>query len=119
MRYYTISAEPYYDSSIEQYIKILTISGEPDGPLKDITRKMNRSKLSPFQEENRNTYCSNSCIYALLDLNNKNNFMCVDNTPILFTFLLNNNYTIDYNMTKLMNKSDVKMNNSLLCYISY
>ena len=45
--------------------------------------------------------------------------MTVDDIPDLLGFLMENGYTIDTSLTKMMNKSDVKSSiNKLVCYIS-
>ena len=45
--------------------------------------------------------------------------MCVEELPMLFQFLMNNGYIIDTSITKMMNESSVKLNNPMICYISY
>ena len=45
--------------------------------------------------------------------------MCIDQLPLLFEFLMNNGYTIDTSITKIFQKSNVKMNGNLICMIQY
>lgn len=65
-----------------------------------------------------------SCIFAITKINdcgynsNNNELLCVDEIPELFDFLLNNNYTIDTSITKIMNNSHVKPYGDLICYIT-
>ena len=43
--------------------------------------------------------------------------MTPDDIPELYNFLLSKGYKIDSSLTKMMNGSDVKMTNRLLCYV--
>ena len=45
--------------------------------------------------------------------------MCIDEIPSLFTFLYENNYSINTDLTKLMTDSDVKLSDKILCLFSY
>jgi hypothetical protein len=115
---YTLQSKPFYDSFKECYRKVITINKEPTGPLKTYTKRVSPPKLSPFKE--RNICCpESSCIHIIMSLTNPNEYLCVDDVPNLFSYLIDNGYTIDTSITKMMNESDVKMNNSLLCFISY
>ena len=45
--------------------------------------------------------------------------MCIDQLPDLFDFLLNNGYKIDTSVTKILQRTRVKMNGELICMIQY
>jgi hypothetical protein len=49
--------------------------------------------------------------------------MCVENLPDLFEFLINNGYTIDNSITKILQKSNVNTpgntGGNLICMIQY
>ena len=46
--------------------------------------------------------------------------MCDDEIPDLFSFLLSNGYKIDTSLTKMMNTSEVRLNNSkIIAFITY
>ena len=45
--------------------------------------------------------------------------MCIDDLPELFEYLLNNGYTIDTSITKILQKTTVKMWGELICMIQY
>jgi hypothetical protein len=45
--------------------------------------------------------------------------MCIDGLPELFEYLLNNGYTIDTSITKILQKAKVKMWGELICAIQY
>lgn len=117
---YTLSVEPYLDQYNKCYRKIVTINTNPIGPLSKYISRVNPPRLSPFKE---NTICcsKSNCIFAINNINPNScskDFMCVDSIPELFGFLTSNGYTIDTNLTKIMQKSNIKLSNDLLCFIS-
>jgi hypothetical protein len=115
---YTLTAIPFYDSIQQCYRKVLTINIEPVGPLKSLTKRTIAPKLSPFQE--RNVCCPTSnCIYIIMSPTNPSEYLCINDIGQFFSYLVTNGYTIDTSITKMMNESDVKIDNSLLCFISY
>jgi len=117
---YTLSVQPYLDQHNKCYRKILTINAKPTGPLAQYIKQINAPKLSPFKEPS--ACCpSNNCLLAITNINCNgcsSDLMCVDDIPNLFSFLSLNGYTIDTGLTKLMQKSDIRLNNDLLCFIS-
>lgn len=123
---YTLTTQPYYDYRNQCYINILVLNKEPTGPLKSIIKRINPPKLSEFNELTYNNTCcyERKCIYAICNIdnnsmNNKNEFMCIDDMSNLFEYLINNGYTIDTSITKIFQKSPVKLTNPLICLISY
>ena len=115
---YTLKVIPYLDEYNKKYKQIITINCVPEGELANYVKKVKLPKLSPFKDNSES--CSYKCCsYVILDLNNKNTFMCVDDIPSLFTFLYENNYIINTNLTKLMIKGDVKLSDKVLCLFSY
>ena len=118
MLIYTLSSIPYYNSISQEYRNILILNNEPIEPLKQITKRITLNKLSPFQSNNME--CKNrNCVIGITKINNKNELMCIDDLPELFEFLINNNFTIDENMTKILQKSNVRMYGNLICFIKY
>ena len=120
---YTLSVQPYLDQYNKCYRQIVTINTKPVGPLLQHIKLINPPKLSPFKESS--PCCpANKCIFAIMDMGchgcsgNNSNLMCVDDIPNLFSYLSSNGYTIDSGLTKLMQKSDVRLDNNLLCFIS-
>jgi hypothetical protein len=114
---YTLSTQPFYDQIQQCYRKIVTINTEPAAPLKTLTKRIHPPKLSPFQQQS--VCCPQpNCIYVILNPNNLHEYLCVNDIPNLFSYLVTNGYTIDTNITKMMNESEVKMDNKLLCFIS-
>lgn len=115
---YSLKSIPYYNSIYQEYTNILTINKKAVGPLALITKGLTLNKLSPFQS-NTNLCPQSNCIQAITKINNQNELMCIDELPELFEFLLNNDYTIDNSVTKVLNKTNVKMNGNLICIIKY
>ncbi len=118
MLIYSLSSIPYYNSILQEYTNILVLNKYPDGPLKTISKQIRQNKLSPF-EANTNLCPKPNCVIAITQINNYNELMCIDQLPNLFEFLINNGYTIDNNVTKILQKTNVKMNGEFICIIKY
>lgn len=141
-RIWCLSMTPYYDNYTQRYINIITLDKEPVGPLSSIVRKIYPPKLSDFQIRDYEYDMRNSnsrCLYAIqnidtnIDINmnhftgndlNKMKFLTVDYISELYSFLITNNYEIDFKLTKLMKNPELKNNNTsrpltTICYISY
>jgi hypothetical protein len=114
---YAITTQTYYDTYNTCYKNILVINAMPLGELSKLVRRTNMPKLSPFKQS---TPCCpiKQCDYAIYHINNSNELMTPDDIPYLFNYLIENNYKIDTSLTKMMNNSDIKMTNKLVCYIS-
>lgn len=112
---YELTSEVYLDTYHKCYKKILVVTPTPHEPeLKKILKMINREKLSPFQE--RSTCCpKDRCYTAVLNPNNLCELICLNELPIIFNYLKQHKYTIDYKMTKMMQSSDISMRN-LICY---
>lgn len=113
---YLISTTPYLDNkpknNNDNYKDIITINVKPPGPLSPFVKLINPPKLSPFSNS-----CNCKCIYALLSLDDPSKFMRVDDIPQLITFLIENSYNIEYDMTNIMLKNHVL--NNIIFFISY
>ncbi len=118
---YTLTMQPYYEYVNQCYRNILVLNQEPVGPLKSIVKRLNPPRLSEFNYYTYNNECcyKQKCIYAICDINNKHDLMCVDDIPNLFAFLVNNGYKIDTSITKMLQISPVKLTQPLICLISY
>lgn len=112
MSMYLLSNTPYLDKFNKCYKNIIIINKFPNGPLSKYTRRINLPLLSDFQKYN--SCCElNTCGYALISLCNCSSLMSIDELPDLITFLISNNYEIDYKTTKLLErKLPVRNNNS-------
>lgn len=122
---YMLSTRVFLDTYNQCYKNIIVINLLPDGPLKRIVRRLQMPPLSPFNVPG--PCCSrNNCALALLSLrggcgNGQGNcLMNDDEIPDLFSFLLSNGYKIDTSLTKMMNQSEIKINdNKILCFFTY
>jgi len=107
--------EPILDPYQNTYLNVLTLSGIPNGPLSKITRQINTPKLSPFQTSSNIMSPFPTCMYILMRYPNKtmtNNWMFEDDIPSVFSYLQQNNYTIETSLTKLMTKNNITSNNA-------
>jgi hypothetical protein len=112
---YVITAIPYFDRQNKRYIKIMKINNIPQrGPLSQHITHINPPRLSPFEDPNMRT---SSCVYVIRSLSNPANYMEVDETPDLFAYLLENGYTINTEVTRIFQKSNIKLKDDILCYI--
>jgi hypothetical protein len=118
MLLYSISSIPYYNYIQQEYQNILILNKRPEGPLTSITKSVTLNKLSPF-DRNTNICPRPSCVIGISKLDGCNGLMCIDDLPELFEFLMNNGYTIDNNVTKIFQKTKVKMWGELICMIQY
>lgn len=124
---YSIVGAPFYDERNQCYKKIIRINKMPTGNLTHIVKRIRSPRLSHFDTygEGNGDCCGGSgsgntpCIFAVFHPNHKNKLLTVDELPDLMTFLVDNGYTIDTSITKMLMKSNVKPSNDLICYVSY
>lgn len=114
---YALNQQPFYDSFTQSYRQILTINKMPDGPLKSRVRLIHPPPLSPFQFPPPQCCPPQRCIYAIYGSHGQ--LLCTDHIPDFFQYLVENNYEFDYMLSNMMEKTKVKPNNTLLCYIKY
>ena len=125
---YCLTAETIYDSISQNYYNIIMINQFPKGPLKYFVKQIRPNNRFPFQQNNYGS-CQ-KCGLALLKMNdpcmypnnkyNNNKYMTPHDIPDLFSFLVSNGYTIDTKITKMMNSSEIKINNNkLIAFVSY
>jgi len=108
---YKLHKTTYLDKFNKCYKNIITINKNPnDTNLNNVLKQISRSKLSSFEGFD---CCSNnsSCILAFIDPITKE-FLTEEHIDQIFTILIDNNYSLEYEMTKLI--KDVK----LICLIS-
>jgi hypothetical protein len=87
-------------------------------------------RLSPFQVDSAFSGCGGGggggcgtnlaqcCNPLITSIRDKNHLMCIDEIPSLFEFLLTNGFKIDTSITKMMQASNVKLSNDLICFFS-
>lgn len=124
---YSLVGAPFYDEHCRCYRKIIRINKMPTGNLKNIVKRIHSPRLSHFDRNGNggNGDCCNddnnnnpSCIFVIYNPNEKNKLMTVDELPDLMTFLIDNGYVINTSITKMLMKSNVKLSNDIICYIS-
>ena len=111
---YSIHSQVYYNNIEQCYRKIITIDRKPVGPLQNIVKSLNTPKLSPFQESS--PCCPiKFCSLSIYNPYNHSEFLSPISLPLLISYLQNNGYTIEYNVTNTL----VHHSNDLIFYISY
>ena len=111
METYVITTEPYYDTKKKYYKNVLIIDRIPLGPLKNYVKQIQIQSISPFKKT------ENKCYYGVYNTNNE--LMDADNYYELYLFLLNNSYTINTELTNMINKQTFKSSRNLLSFITY
>ena len=114
---YALYSRPFYKSCDQCYIKILTIDREPENLLSNITKKVSFEKLSPFKQPGP---CEKveRCGYAIMNPNNTSEFATIHDLAVIFTWLQDNLFTVNTAITTMLNQSEIRTNNKLICYIS-
>ena len=121
-RHFSIFSCPYLDINQQCYTNIVTINCVPSGPLNNIVCRVKFNKLSPFKQP---TGCNRveTCGLSILSLKGrcKNVYMTVDELPDLFTFLLNNGYNINTQLSKIFEKNNIEISNEkkIIAFVSY
>jgi hypothetical protein len=108
---YKLYKTTYLDKFNKCYKNIITINKNPNDPLLNSSLKqVSRQKLSSFEGFD---CCSSepSCLLAFIDPSTKE-FITEEHIDQVFSILIDNQYIIEYKMTKLI--KDVK----LVCLIS-
>jgi len=111
---YSINNQLYYNSITQCYQKIIVIDRKPIGPLQNIVKTLHTPKLSPFQYP---TPCSpiKLCSLAIYNPYNTSELLPTYSLPLLISFLQNNGYTINSQLTHTLEHQT----NNLIFYISY
>ena len=100
---YSINSQVFYNNIEQCYRKIITIDRKPNGPLQNIVKSLNTPKLSPFQESS--PCCPMKfCSLAICNPYNPSELLSPISLPLLISYLQNNGYTIEYNVTKTLMK---------------
>ena len=115
MNTFTISCIPYYDRINQCYKSILSVNGIPNGPLKQLIRRVEYNKLSPFQQDGP-CYKYDKCKYVIAG-DSCGGFMTNEEIYNLSSFLLSNGYQIENQLTTTLNNSSIKLQRSKLLYI--
>lgn len=122
---FRLSSTIYLDTYEKEYYRILKLNKKPPGPLGNYVVRIKENRRSPFESSK----LSDCCIYGIKHLpgqensthcNRYNTYMTIDDLDVLFDFLVENNYSINKEFTKVVQKND-RLNNKddFICYISY
>jgi hypothetical protein len=126
----SLFSQPYLDTYNQCYKNIVVVNLPPQGPLRDIVRRVNFPPLSEFKQPGPCTPLK-LCGYALTSLGGCNmgcgktgeNLMVVDEVPDLISYLVSNDYKVDTSITKMLNTSEIRFDtntgNKLICVITY
>lgn len=111
---YELKKEVILENYHKCYKQAITINKRPNAPLQSLVKQAKFEKASPFSYDSPccpNGY--NTCKYYVLDPNNTADLLCEENIANLFSFLIENGYTIETQLTEMMQQK----NKNLICYI--
>jgi hypothetical protein len=107
--------EPMLEPYQNVYLKVITLSGKPNGALANLTRRIHVPKLSPFETFSITSNPFSNCIYVLARYPYTNNdWMVEEDIPNVLTYLQNNNYQIEKTLTEISQKR----NHKVICVFS-
>lgn len=129
---FSIFLESILDSYSQTYLQVITLSSMPSGPLASMVKIIYSPKLSPFIVANYNEGQHNNCLHILFrypvemcnSLKNTSNYMFSHDIPAVFSYLTDNGYIIDKDVSKIMNNSHVSIsstgsNRRFICFVNY
>lgn len=118
---YVLYLEPFLNSYYKEYQNIITIDKVPVGPLSPFVKHVNKPKLSPFYTVNPMDPIE-TCMFAIVrypnnqqmssSLKNSDYFLTEKDVPSILAFIQTSGYTIDYNMTKLIQRAKISPSSS-------
>tara|TARA_Y100000768_G_C23776128_1_gene585692 strand:- start:251 stop:619 length:369 start_codon:yes stop_codon:yes gene_type:complete len=116
---YSISSMPFYDNIQKMYKHIYIIDRYPsnDISLTSIIKQISPPSLSIFSNHNSH------CLYAICNPYNNNNnnkeLLEIGQESLLFSYLLQNKYSINTQITDILSKiTNIPNNSQLLCVIT-
>ena len=113
---FSIYLEPILNTYYQTYQNVMTFSGIPPGPINDMVTQITSKKLSPFQQSPPLTSNPFNCTYVLIrypksssmsNIKNTDYFMTADDIPSVISYLQDNGYKIDTDITTLLFKSKI------------
>ena len=118
MTIYKIHTNVYLDNYDKTYYHIFTISPSiKNDKLNNYLKPVPFKRLSPFDYPSPNEEIHH-CVQAFLNPQNKNKYLEVKYTEVLFNLLIENGYTIEYELTKLIKLGKHQTQNNIICYAS-
>ena len=114
---YTLTIEPYLNTFSKQYENIIVIDKMPVGPLGQLVSRFRASRLSPFDDPHDSQNC---CKFAIRRNYRKDNeFLTADDIPSLLAYLSTNGYSINSEITKIVQKTNYNKRKSFVCVFYY
>lgn len=114
---YTLTIEPYLNTVSKQYENIIVIDKMPLGPLGQLVSRFRAPRLSPFIYDN---YDDSDCKFAIRrNFCKDNNFLNANDVPSLLAYLSANGYSINSEITKIVQKTTYNKKKSFVCVFYY
>jgi len=112
MEIYTLYSKIYYDNN--EYKKLIVLDRKPtyNSLINNIIKQIDNTKLSPFDIQDY------KCIYAILNPYNSTKLLEIQEITLLFSWLVNNDYKINTKFTEIIQNSNLKIKNNIICFIS-
>jgi hypothetical protein len=101
-KFYEIKLDDLLVQRDKCYRKVLTINKMPDGPLSALVKTTKREKLSVFKQSCSPCAKNDACMNVIINPSDKGEYLFEEDLAELMTFLVENGYTIDTKLSKLM-----------------
>lgn len=123
-----LKSQPYYDYKTQCYFSVLSLNKKPSNPLlKDYVIRIQNPKLSPF-EDFSNCSSREQCIYvinsSLLEKEegyvkrNCIDYLTFDDYAFLLDFLMENGFTVNTEISNMLQNHNTHIPPNVLCFIS-
>ncbi len=128
---FTLYSRPYLDTCSKNYYNIVTLNIPPPGPLAKFVQPVKFYPLSPFKSfdscsQTRSELCGLAIVAPCLGQQGnccRVPFVTTDDVPLLFSYLIENGYTIDTSLTKMTIMTGLKFQtqnaNTLIAFVKY
>ena len=117
---YTLTIEPYLNTFSKQYENIFDIDKMPLGPLGQLVSRFRAPRLSPFDYNNDSFNKNDCCKFAIRrHFRRDNEFLTADDVPSLLAYLSTNGYSINSEITKIVQKTKYNQRKSFVCVFYY
>lgn len=114
---FKVQSSPWYDNCEKCYFNTLTVSGKPDGALSSHVVRKIRPKLSPFEGFGTSCCEEEQCPFVIYKSPCDRMPICESEYGWLLEFLVDNGYTVDYDMTNMVNNGEYRNSrNRVLCF---
>lgn len=115
---YSILSRPYYNSTKQCYINVLTLDRipPPNAIISKIIRKTTFNKLSPFKQ-NTECYSEDRCGITFVNPDDKHKIATNDDIPLIFSWLITNGYKIEPAITQMINIGNIRMSYPIVAFI--